>query len=461
MVPTQSHEMSFTSGGFAVFAAAYLALHLLLITRGSGVRTRNLLLACGSLAFYGAWYPPAVLLLLYHAGLARVLAPALKRAPRPAALMGVVLALAPLAVFKYWDFFLGLAASQGGYLNVLLPIGISFYTFTMVGYYLDVRAARVAPHQDFVELLVLVAFWPHLAAGPILRAPAMFAAMARPLCIDRARAELAFVLIALGLAKKLLIADHAGAWVDWNLSFGVAGMGALEAWLTLAGFGAQIYADFSGYSDMAIGFALLLGFRLPANFAYPYGARSPAAFWRRWHVSLSNWFRDYVYLPLGGARRDAGRRTINLMTVFLLSGLWHGAAVHFVLWGAYHGIVVVVSKWLAPRLPPLPRALGTALTLLAVTLGWALFRLDAPTALTLAGRLFAPAAREGLPYAHFALLVPLAGVALDHAVQLYRVDDSGHPTLAGRRWPVLVAAALLPLAVVFRGESQPFIYFQF
>ena len=453
--------MSFTSGPFLLFAALYLSVHLLLAARGDSARSRTLLLAYGSLAFYGAWYPPAVLLLLYHAFLARALATPLTRAPRAATGIGMVLALAPLAVFKYWDFFLGLAGSHGGYLNAVLPVGISFYTFTMVGYYADVRAARVAPHRDFMELLVLVAFWPHLAAGPILRAAAMFAAMARPLALDRARAELAFVLLALGLAKKLLIADHAGAWVDWNLSFGVAGMGALDAWLTLAGFGAQIYADFSGYSDMAIGFALLLGFRLPANFAYPYGASSPALFWRRWHVSRAMWFRDFVYLPLGGARRGAMRRTANLIAVFLLSGLWHGAALHFVVWGAYHGLVVTLTKWLSTRLPPLPRALGVAVTLLLVTLGWGLFRLDAATAATLFCRLFAPAAQDGLPYARLALLAPLAGVALDHGLRLYRVDTAGYPTLAARRWPVLLAAALLPLAIVFRGQALPFIYFQF
>ncbi len=453
--------MSFTSGSFTIFAAAYLALHLLIAARSGSARLRTQLVAYGSLGFYGAWYPPAVLLLLYHAGLARVLAGALERASRPAAIAGIVLALLPLAVFKYWDFFLGLAGAHGGYLDAVLPLGISFYTFTMVGYYADVRAARLAPRRDFIELVVLVAFWPHLAAGPILRAPTMFAAMARPLPLDRARAELAFVLVALGLAKKLLIADHAGAWVDWNLSLGVAGMGALEAWLTLAGFGAQIYADFSGYSDMAIGFALVLGFKLPANFAYPYAAPSLAAFWRRWHISLSSWFRDYVYVPLGGARRSAGRRAANLMTVFLLSGLWHGAAVHFVLWGAFHGFIVALSKLVSARLPQAPRVLGVAATLLTVTLGWALFRLDAPTAATLVRRLVAPAAREGLPYARFALAAPLAGVALDHALKLYRVDEAGYPALAGRRWPVLFAFALLPLAVIFRGEPLPFIYFQF
>ena len=453
--------MSCTSGSFAIFAAAYLALHLLIAARSGGVRLRTLLLAYGSLGFYAAWYPPAVLLLLYHAGLARLLASALGRAPRPAAMVGIALALVPLAAFKYWDFFLGLAGAHGGYLDAVLPIGISFYTFTMVGYYADVRAARVAPRRDFIELVVLVAFWPHLAAGPILRAPMMFAAMARPLPLNRARAELAFVLVALGLAKKLLIADHAGAWVEWNLSFGVAGMGALEAWLTLAGIGAQIYADFSGYSDMAIGFALVLGFQLPANFAYPYSAPSLAAFWRRWHVSLSSWFRDYVYLPLGGASRGAARRAANLMTVFLLSGLWHGAAAHFVLWGAFHGLIVALSKLASARWPHPPRVLGVAATLLAVTLGWALFRLDAPTAVALARRLVAPAAREGLPYAHWPLAAPLIGVALDHALQLYRVDASGYPTLAGRRWPLLLAAALLPLAAIFRGKPLPFIYFQF
>ncbi|MBI4695711.1 MAG: MBOAT family protein [Gammaproteobacteria bacterium] len=446
--------MSFTSGGFAIFALVFFALHFAIAARGAGLRT--LLLAYGSLGFYAAWYPPAVLLLLYHAGLARAFAGSLARRTAP---LAIVFALVPLAVFKYWDFFLGLGGAHGGYLDAALPIGISFYTFTMIGYYADVRAGRVAAERDFMSLVVLVAFWPHLAAGPILRAAKMFDFIAKPLPLDGSRAGLAFVLVALGLAKKLLIADHAGAWVDWNLSFGVAGMSGLDAWLTLAGFGAQIYGDFSGYSDMAIGFALLLGCRLPANFAYPYAAPSIALFWRRWHVSLSSWFRDYVYLPLGGARRGGVRHALNLLVVFLLSGLWHGAAGHFVLWGAYHGVLVVAAK----RLPALrvPTAIGTAATLLAVTFGWALFRLDAATAATLATRLVAPAAPDGLPYVRGALLAPIAGVALDHLVRLYRVDAAGHPTLAGRRWPLVVAAALVPLALVFRGRPLPFIYFQF
>jgi alginate O-acetyltransferase complex protein AlgI len=453
--------MSFTSADFAIFVATYLALHLLIAARHGSARLRTLLLAYASLGFYGAWYPPAVLLLLYHAVLARVLAGSLERAPRPAAIVAMVLALLPLAVFKYWDFFLSLAAAHSGYLDAVLPLGISFYTFTMVGYYADIRAARLAPRRDFIELIVLVAFWPHLAAGPILRAPTMFAAMTQPLPLNRARAELAFVLVALGLAKKLLIADHAGALVDWNLSLGVAGMGALQAWLTLAGFGAQIYGDFSGYSDMAIGCALLLGFQLPANFAYPYAAPSLAAFWRRWHVSLSSWFRDYLYVPLGGARHGRARRTANLLTVFLLSGLWHGAALHYVLWGAWHGVLVALSKLLPARVPPMPRGPGVALTLLVVTLGWALFRLDVPTAATLWSRLVVPGARQGVPYADFALIAPLAAVALDHAIQLYRVDASGHPGLAGRRWPLACAIVLLPLALVLRGRALPFMYFQF
>lgn len=453
--------MSLTSASFAIFAVVYFCLHFIVATRAGAARARTLLIAYGSLALYGLWFAPAVLLLLYHAVLARVLAQRLAHAPRATSVVGMVLALLPLAAFKYWDFFLALSGAHAGYLDAVLPIGISFYTFTMVGYYADVRAARVAPRRDLVELIVLVSFWPHLAAGPILRAPLMFAAMARPLAVTRRECELAFVLIASGLAKKLLIADRAGALVDWNLSFGVAGMGAGDAWLTLAGFGAQIYADFSGYSDMAIGFALLLGFRLPANFAYPYGAPSLAEFWRRWHVSLSSWFRDYVYRPLGGARAGRARQAVNLMTVFVLSGLWHGAAVHFVLWGVFHGLMLSLSKWLGPRLPPLPRVLGVIATLLTVTLGWALFRLDASTAAALLPRLVAPAGHEGLPYARLALLATLAGVALDHSLKLYRVDDAGYATLAGRRWPLWCAGALLPLAFLYRGAPMPFIYFQF
>lgn len=225
-----------------------------------------------------------------------------------------------------------------------MPLGISFYSFSVIGYFVDVSKGHTKAFDSYFECLMFVAFWPHLASGPILRAKNIYQNIIDKEILNINSLTLSLVLIASELIKKLLIADNIGAYVNWNFSFGVEKMNILEAWASVVGFGAQIYADFSGYSDMAIGFALLMGFRLPANFNYPYLATSVTEFWHRWHISLSTWFRDYLYFPLGGSKNGKFHTYKNIFIVFVLSGIWHGAGLGFLIWGALHGVILIVEK---------------------------------------------------------------------------------------------------------------------
>ena len=216
--------------------------------------------------------------------------------------------------------------------------------------------------------MLFVAFWPHLASGPILRAKNIYENIINKQILNLNNAVLAAVLICLGLIKKLLIADNIGAYVNWNFSYGVTNMNALEAWASVVGFGAQIYADFNGYSDMTIDFALLIGFKLLANFNYPYLATSITEFWHRWHISLLTWFRDYLYFPLGGSKNGKFNTYKNIFIVFVLSGIWHGVGLGFLIWGALHGIFSAYMK--------IFKLLRWIVTFVLVMVAWSYFRLE-------------------------------------------------------------------------------------
>ncbi len=433
----------------------------------SAERARILYVALSSVGFYALWYPPGVVLLLGHGALLWVVTPSLLAGRRGALTLAVGLCLGVLGVFKYYDFFVGIFEPGYEGLGLFLPLGISFYTFTAVAYYVDLYGGRAEPVRSFSEGLLLIAFWPHLAAGPILRARDVVGEQVRH---PRPTAEvcaLAATMIATGLVRKLLIADNIGAYVNWNLAQGIGAMDALAAWSVVLGFGAQIYADFAGYSDMAIGFALLLGYRLPANFDLPYRATSMREFWRRWHISLSTWFRDYVYLPLGGGRRAPARVSVNLMVVFLASGLWHGAALGFVVWGALHGAFMVCERLMGDRYSRCPAWLRWGVTMFGVFVAWGFFRLDLTQAAALTRRLFAfgPLLEKGIdmsaPFAVLPVFAMLLLVAIDHACPAYVVDGEGYPARASGWSGLAVLCIALPTALVYSGSPLPFIYFDF
>ncbi len=428
-------------------------------------RIKDYFIAIYSTIFYALWYPPAVLLLLYYA-IISYFASCLKtkNSSKTKLWIFVLLALVPLLFFKYFDYFLGVFDLNDYIFGLVLPLGISFYAFSVIGYFVDLYAKRSESFENFLECLLFVAFWPHLASGPILRAKQIFANILEPQKLTFYYFTLAIILISSGLVKKLLIADNIGAYVNWNINYGIGNMNFLEAWATILGFSAQIYADFSGYSDMAIGFALLMGFRLKANFNYPYLASSLTEFWHRWHISLSSWFRDYVYFALGGSRGSKIRTYINLFVVFTLSGVWHGAGLGFLIWGALHGFVIILEKMFFKPYMMVPRILRWMITFIIVVVAWAFFRLDFSSAYTLVGKMFGFWWRDLSilsPYYIGVIFAMLGFVILDHIFKFYKVNEEGDVMINKSFASIFLLGILLYLALNFSGSPLPFIYFDF
>lgn len=426
---------------------------------------RNTVLIVASLIFYAWWDPRFLPLFVGYCALAWGAARLYVRTKRPAAIIaGIALMLLGLGLFKYLTFALDTLLAPLGLppprWSIVLPIGISFFTFQLVSYLVDVRRGE-APAHSLRIILLYIAFFPHLIAGPIVRHHELIPQFA----LDPLRAGFherfakGLVLFVLGLAKKVFLADHLAPLADPAFAVGGAPDAAL-AWTGVLAFTFQLFLDFSAYSEMAIGLALLFGFDLPENFATPYRARTLQDFWRRWHITLSSFFRDYVYIPLGGSRRGPARASVNLMLTMALCGLWHGAGFTYILWGLWHGVGLVAHRlWQGVKVP-LPGALGWLLTFLFVALGWVLFR--APN-LADAGAVYAGLfGFSGLGSVQPAALA-LIGVSALVSIGL----PSSHRF--AERWifpsPIYAAAtaALLFLCVLEVGQGAPaaFIYFQF
>ena len=329
------------------------------------VRARELLLLAASYVFYSAWNPKYLALLAFSTIVDYFVAREIARSEDPwrrkallVTSLGVSLLL--LGTFKYYNFFSGEIASvlvrlgipvKTAHLDVLLPAGISFYTFQTMNYVIDVYRRRLDPAKSFLEFAVFVSFFPHLVAGPILRASTFIPQLEPEPTYDHAVALRGVSRILRGLTKKAVFADYVGQTLVDPVFRHLETRSAAVIAVGLYGYAVQIYSDFSGYSDIAIGSALLLGFRIPENFDHPYLSRNPREFWARWHISLSTWLRDYLYLPLGGNRKGTWVTTRNLLVVMLLGGLWHGANWTFVLWGGLHGLALVVHRAVATRFP--------------------------------------------------------------------------------------------------------------
>ncbi len=369
----------------AVFLFVFFPAVFLLYRLVPGSRGKNALLVAASLVFYAFGRPAYLALLLGSALVNWAAGLLLRRESGPRRLccaLGVALNLAALGVFKYLDFFTGTLNALFGCAipaaNIPLPLGVSFFTFQAVSYLVDVYRDPAQGAADFGTLLLYLSFFPKLLAGPIVRfgdaAPQIAARQTAP--EDTAAGLRRF---ARGLAKKVLIADAVGAAADAVFALAPEALDARLAWLGAAAYTLQLYFDFSGYSDMAIGLGRTFGFRFPENFNYPYVSLTLTEFWRRWHITLSRWFRDYVYIPLGGNRRGKGRTALNKLIVFLLTGLWHGAGWTFVLWGAWHGLFLMLESAAKPFFARLEgsragRAALRLYTLLTVTLGFVIFR---------------------------------------------------------------------------------------
>jgi alginate O-acetyltransferase complex protein AlgI len=383
----------------------YFLPAVLLLYYAAPFRARTALIAIASYVFYGWANPIWAVIMFFGSGVDYLCGLALVRlsglpdrdglppvigpeVPRTRA-MKVVLAvsivtnLGLLAVFKYTGFVaenvdaLGRALGAGGelvpVLHLVLPVGISFYTFKAMSYAIDVYRGDARPMRRFTDYMCFEAFFPDLVAGPIIRYAAMEEQMRlRQHTWDKFARGVAF--FALGMAKKILIANPMGHIAD--TAFGAGALRVFDAWFGVFGYAFQIYFDFSGYSDMAVGLALMMGFVLIQNFDSPYKADSITDFWRRWHISLSTWLRDYLYIPLGGNRRGPKRTYANLMAVMLLGGLWHGASWNFVLWGAIHGGMLAFERAQGKQgfYARLARPVRIALTFLVVCLSWVFFR---------------------------------------------------------------------------------------
>jgi alginate O-acetyltransferase complex protein AlgI len=463
---------------FIIVFGAFYAFYLLV----TGAPARKWMLLIASTLFYLWGEPVFVLVLLVSTAIDYALSFYLDEASpegtrRLALTAGIAGNLAILIVYKYADFLADnfnfvltpFGAGRIPLLHLALPIGVSFVVFEKITYLVDTYRGTSRRAASFSDYCLFVLFFPKLLAGPILKYHEMKDQIAAPPPIEWSDVEAGFLRFARGMGRKLLIADPLGAFANQIFATDATGLGAAHAWLGLASFTLQIYFDFSGYSDMAIGLARMLGIRLRENFNAPYIAQSMTEFWRRWHISLTSWIRDYLYLPLGGNRRGEARTYLNLWICFLASGLWHGASWNFVLWGAYNGLFLTLDRlFLRDALARCGTVIATIATLFIVMIGWAIFRTDSPAHL----QQFT-AALFGMSKESAALEVPLdvpftltlgVFISLLPATRLYGPLIRSYETQSWLRAltvAALVAIYLLALARAVAVPFQPFIYFRF
>src|SRR5882724_11075515 len=381
--------MVFNSLTFVVFFACVLALHALPLPW----TTKKINLLIASYLFYAAWNPPFVILLWVSTVIDWYAAQGLVKAQRPATrhawmLLSVIANLGMLGYFKYGQFLLdnftslmsviGVAYHPAHY-DIVLPVGISFYTFATMSYTLDVYLRRAAPAQNLLDYALFVTFFPHLVAGPIMRPTELVPQFAQPRRASGEQLRFGLALMTLGLFNKIVLADSFLASAAERVYDSDKIPGALDAWAGTLAFSGQIFCDFAGYSTTAIGAALCLGFAMPDNFRFPYAAVGFSDFWRRWHITLSSWLRDYLYIPLGGNRHGEARTYFALLATMLLGGLWHGASWTFVAWGGLHGLYLAVERLLRKQFSGYRpgRAAAAAfglLTFLLVNIAWVFFR---------------------------------------------------------------------------------------
>ena len=469
--------MVFNSLTFLLFFVLVFALHRLI----AGAAGRKGLLLAASYVFYGAWSPPYVLLLFFSTlvdwWLARLIGRSTDPRRRRVMLVGSLACnLVLLGYFKYGAFLLQNFAAMLGTFGIdyrpidpgiILPIGISFYTFASLSYTIDVYRGEVRSDWKFADYALFVSFFPHLVAGPILRARNLLPQIASPRLPDRNAIGWGLALLCFGLFCKTVMADAIFAPVVDAAYAAPEKYGAADLWIAVLAFSGQIYYDFNGYSLCAIGLALCFGYAFPDNFRHPYAALGFADFWRRWHISLSSWLRDYLYVPLGGNRDGEWRRQRNLMLTMLLGGLWHGASWMFVLWGALHGAFLVAERLtlrvVSPGFAP-PRDLRLLLqiaTFLLVTLAWIPFRATTPEQAWAVFSGLWSARPAGVDVAGLVAFLAMLATVLWHLMHRDRNFESAIAT-RGRTWQYAAASCcLVAMLMVSGGDPRAFIYFQF
>ena len=472
--------MIFNSLTFVVFFMIVLAVWQLRLPWLG----RKLFLLVASYIFYAAWNPPFVILLWVSTVVDWWAAQAMVKSERPLTrklwmLTSVVVNLGMLAFFKYGEFLLNNFVAVAGQIgidyqpakyDIVLPVGISFYTFATLSYTLDVYLRRAKPAKNFLDYALFVTFFPHLVAGPIMRPTELVPQFEQPKRTNRTMLFFGLALITLGLFQKVVLADgFLGPVVEsvYDARKGVPM--ALDAWVATFAFAGQIFCDFAGYSTTAIGVALCLGFAMPDNFRFPYAAIGFSDFWRRWHITLSSWLRDYLYIPLGGNRHGEARTYLALMGTMLLGGLWHGANWTFVVWGGLHGLYLSTERWLKGRFKGYVPGRGMliaigALTFLLINLTWVFFRAkDFTIAATMLKSMVGLADKPigmiaALPMIYAMVIV--AGIVGTHwAMRDKTLEIAIERTPA---WIVGVIWAVMAMAIVAeQGTGSAFIYFQF
>jgi alginate O-acetyltransferase complex protein AlgI len=423
--------------------------------------------------FYGYWNPRFCLLMAfstlvsYLAGLG-FLRWSSPRARRLCLIVPITVDLGLLAFFKYANF--GIATVHDvahlfgrdirlPHLDIILPIGISFYTFHTITYIVDSYRGVIRPTRNLFEFSAYVSLFSQLVAGPIVRFRQIEADLESLGRQDRRRwLDLGVSFFITGMVEKVLIADTLAAFVNPALA-DYQSLSTLGAWLAMLGYTFQLYFDFSGYSTMAVGLGYLFGLRLPQNFNSPYKATDPSDFWRRWHISLSTLLRDYLYIPLGGNRDGEAKTYRNLMLTMLLGGLWHGAGWTFIVWGGYHGLLLSLYRRFGDRWDPLPRIVRRAAMFVLVVIGWTFFRAtDFPMAGHLLTTLFTPTpGTAGM--ASWLMLVPLA-IAASWAMAGPNPFEMDH-AITWRRRTLLTAQLAACVALIVGSRASPFLYFQF
>jgi alginate O-acetyltransferase complex protein AlgI len=472
--------MVFNSVTFIAFFTSVLMLYRLL----PSWTAKKGMLVLASYLFYGAWNPPFALLLALTTLLDYVLARRMwsaqsEPARRSYLLLSLCANLGVLSYFKYGNFalenFVVLMRALGveytpAPSSIVLPVGISFYTFETLSYTLDVYRRKLKPAASLLDFGLFVSFFPHLVAGPIVRAADFLYQLEHERFIEGRRLGWGLFMMTLGLFEKMVLADGLLA-SSADAVFGSPGpTSQLDAWLGTIAFAAQIFCDFAGYTTCAIGASLCFGFFLVDNFHFPYAAIGLRDFWRRWHMSLSTWLRDYLYVPLGGNRHGLRRTQLALLTTMVLGGLWHGASWNFVIWGALHGLLLVTERMLAQRFgharwvqSRLGRGALGALTFLLVCVAWVFFRAkDLPqAAMVLASMFGAIPAAPVLSSVNVAqVLVVTSGLIGAHIILRDRRLEDAASLLPAPLLTVLWSGMLFAI-VLTQGGGDAFIYFQF
>ena len=463
--------MVFSSMVFlCIFLPVVFLLHLIL----PGIRAKNWMLLLASLVFYAYGEPVYVLLMIASAFVNYLSALLIEKKPsgkKAVMTINVILNLGVLVLFKYTGFlaesFNAIFGTAVPVPAIRLPIGISFFTFQAMSYVIDVYRGVTEPQKNFGKVLLYISFFPQLIAGPIVRYETVEQEI-RERSVTMDDLAQGFRRFVVGLAKKLLLANQVAQVATIVYSGDPANYGSLMYWLAAVAYTLQIYFDFSGYSDMAIGLGRMFGFHFLENFNYPYISLSVTEFWRRWHISLSTWFRDYVYIPLGGNRVSRGKWVRNILVVWGLTGLWHGADWNFLLWGLYYGVLLLIEKlWLGKYLERLPKALRWLLCMVIVCIGWVMFNLtDFAQMRAALARMFR--------FTHVALSQSLAADVSIVPPLLWMLPALVFSTPVCRRVHLgesygaeivrnVVCLALLAVCIVFSVSAtfNPFIYFRF